>query len=337
MRRVGSRRRQLMIDELWSTKAGRGQNGVSLPVSCGVGALPPSFGLAISSATTMASPPPPPAQPPPPMDRYGFYLEDEGRGAPAVVTTAASEARKKKEAERSLKWAKMLKTWDRVVSARQEKLKRRVRKGIPDAIRGSAWLQLSEAWRYRKQYPDLSRLTAIALPALTLDDIEKDIDRTFPQHVLFEAADSPGQASLRRLLRWYASVDGELGYCQGMAFIAAMMLIYMAEEDAFYCFTAALMVGGWVGWWRTWTPLNCLPPLSPHRLLFVCVCAGRALSLCRTRGSTCAACTCPRWPTRKRCCTSSANSAASTSKAEVCGHMSSVSASVTPCSRPSGC
>ena len=54
-------------------------------------------------------------------------------------------------------------------------------------------------------YPDLMQLdTAVAsLPTLTVYDIEKDIDRTFPGHIQFESEEGPGQASLRRMLRWY--------------------------------------------------------------------------------------------------------------------------------------
>ena len=75
--------------------------------------------------------------------------------------------------------------------------------------------------------------------------IERDIDRTFPRHLQFEKegeGTSSGQEALRRLLQIYAKTDGEVGYCQGMAFIAGLLLTYMAEEDAFYCFSAALKV-----------------------------------------------------------------------------------------------
>ena len=75
--------------------------------------------------------------------------------------------------------------------------------------------------------------------------IERDIDRTFPRHLQFEKegeGTSSGQEALRRLLQMYAKTDGEVGYCQGMAFIAGLLLTYMPEEDAVYCFMAALKV-----------------------------------------------------------------------------------------------
>ena len=72
--------------------------------------------------------------------------------------------------------------------------------------------------------------------------IGRDVDRTFPQHEMFYHDGGPGQESLRRLLTWYAALDPEVGYCQGMGFIAALLLSYMIEEDAFYCLYAVLTV-----------------------------------------------------------------------------------------------
>mmetsp|Transcript_3828 Transcript_3828/g.5651 ORF Transcript_3828/g.5651 Transcript_3828/m.5651 type:complete len:881 (+) Transcript_3828:231-2873(+) len=43
-----------------------------------------------------------------------------------------------------------------------------------------------------------------------------------------------GQASLRRVLRAYSIYDRDVGYCQGMNFIAAMFITFMGEEEAFW-------------------------------------------------------------------------------------------------------
>lgn len=43
-----------------------------------------------------------------------------------------------------------------------------------------------------------------------------------------------GQASLRRVLRAYNAYDPEVGYCQGMNFIAGMFITYMSEEEAYW-------------------------------------------------------------------------------------------------------
>jgi hypothetical protein len=72
------------------------------------------------------------------------------------------------------------------------------------------------------------------------EDIERDIDRTFPRHVMFEDATGQGQQALRRVLLRYAVIDRDVGYCQGLAFIAALLLTYMPEDDALFSVAAVL-------------------------------------------------------------------------------------------------
>jgi hypothetical protein len=106
--------------------------------------------------------------------------------------------------------------------------------------------------------------STVAFNLYQLSQIDRDIDRTFPKHVLFENEESIGQSALRRILQYYAAIDAEVsllsaacskprpqllflhplqvGYCQGMGFIAALFLTYLVEEEAFYCFYAVLTV-----------------------------------------------------------------------------------------------
>lgn len=49
-----------------------------------------------------------------------------------------------------------------------------------------------------------------------------------------QATTQSGQAALRRVLRAYSYHDREVGYCQGMNFIAGMFLTIMPEEEAFW-------------------------------------------------------------------------------------------------------
>lgn len=43
------------------------------------------------------------------------------------------------------------------------------------------------------------------------------------------------QQSLFCVLTAYAVYNTEIGYCQGMSQIAGLFLMYMDEEDAFWC------------------------------------------------------------------------------------------------------
>lgn len=63
----------------------------------------------------------------------------------------------------------------------------------------------------------------------TKDQIEKDIHRTMPGHILFQEA-AQGRKMLTNVLLAYSMYNPEVGYCQGMGFLTAMFLMYMPEE-----------------------------------------------------------------------------------------------------------
>eukprot|EP01025_Chloroclados_australasicus_P028418 TRINITY_DN28172_c0_g1_i4.p1 TRINITY_DN28172_c0_g1~~TRINITY_DN28172_c0_g1_i4.p1 ORF type:complete len:490 (-),score=97.58 TRINITY_DN28172_c0_g1_i4:434-1903(-) len=64
--------------------------------------------------------------------------------------------------------------------------------------------------------------------------IQRDITRTFPKVPQFELLYT--QKALFNVLRAYAQQDPEVGYCQGMAFIVGILLMYLDEEPAFRLF-----------------------------------------------------------------------------------------------------
>ncbi|CAH2064085.1 unnamed protein product [Thlaspi arvense] len=67
--------------------------------------------------------------------------------------------------------------------------------------------------------------------------IEKDLPRTFPGH---PALDDDGRNALRRLLTAYARHNPSVGYCQAMNFFAALLLLLMPEENAFWALTGII-------------------------------------------------------------------------------------------------
>lgn len=62
-------------------------------------------------------------------------------------------------------------------------------------------------------------------------DIDKDCHRTFPGHSWLSRP--AGQLALRNILRAYAIYDPVVGYTQGMAFLAGLLLTYLDECQAF--------------------------------------------------------------------------------------------------------
>ena len=75
--------------------------------------------------------------------------------------------------------------------------------------------------------------------------IEKDLHRTYGVETKHRRL-----APLRRVLLAYICREPDIGYTQGMNFMAAMLLRFLGEEDAFWTFVA-LMRGG-----RQLTPVD---------------------------------------------------------------------------------
>lgn len=57
------------------------------------------------------------------------------------------------------------------------------------------------------------------------------IGRTFPSHPYYSQYLSIGQLSLFNLLKAYSLLDPEVGYCQGLSFVAGILLLHVDTED----------------------------------------------------------------------------------------------------------
>ena len=116
-----------------------------------------------------------------------------------------------------------------------------VAKGVPDVLRGPVWKLLSHSTFHPDESRTFEQLIAESLDVDfdTKNAIEKDIARTFPKHVLFETRQ--GQNQLWKVLSAYAACDPQVGYCQGMGFIAAFLLCYTCAEDAFWILRSVML------------------------------------------------------------------------------------------------
>ncbi|KNC49911.1 plant adhesion molecule 1 [Thecamonas trahens ATCC 50062] len=194
------------------------------------------------------------------VDRFGFVLASPGDersvgGRPA--SRPLDQASKDKESERATKWLTMFRDWRRWRV--KPKTKARVRKGIPDCVRGQAWLLASggHEWLLRQDRSPVERFLQRATDAWA-QTIRLDINRTFPDHLLFMQADGLGQSTLHRVLLAFSAYDPAVGYCQGMAFVAALLLMYMAEEEAFAVLVSIAQDRprfGFAGFWAPGFPL----------------------------------------------------------------------------------
>ncbi|XP_042452127.1 TBC1 domain family member 2A-like [Zingiber officinale] len=122
-------------------------------------------------------------------------------------------------------------------------LNRLIRKGIPPGLRPNLWLWVSGAAKKRSTVPesyydDLIRATQGKVTPATRQ-IDHDLPRTFPNHPWLDSLE--GQASLRRVLVGYSFRDSDVGYCQGLNYVAALLLLVMnTEEDAFWMLAVLL-------------------------------------------------------------------------------------------------
>ncbi|GLT94141.1 hypothetical protein SLE2022_118990 [Rubroshorea leprosula] len=122
-------------------------------------------------------------------------------------------------------------------------LKRLIRKGIPPVLRPKVWFSLSGAAKKKSTVPEsyYSDLTKAVEGKVTpaTRQIDHDLPRTFPGHPWLDTPE--GHAALRRVLVGYSFRDSDVGYCQGLNYVAALLLLVMkTEEDAFWMLAVLL-------------------------------------------------------------------------------------------------
>ncbi|XP_020847586.1 TBC1 domain family member 1 isoform X4 [Phascolarctos cinereus] len=138
-------------------------------------------------------------------------------------------------------WEKMLSTPGRSkIKFDMEKMHSAVGQGVPRHHRGEIWKFLAEQYHLKHQFPS-SKQQPKDIPYKELlkqltshqHSILIDLGRTFPTHPYFSAQLGAGQLSLYNILKAYSLLDQEVGYCQGLSFVAGVLLLHMSEEDAF--------------------------------------------------------------------------------------------------------
>lgn len=246
--------------------------------------MPPSRSATPAPAAQYPVEPP---EDPSSRDRYGFRKANANVSREEYDTWDASY--NEYLSRRRKKWVAFLKDNSLMTDnpnrfpPRSAKTKRFIRKGIPPEWRGAAWFYYAGGpailSKHRGVYEDLLRRAALDLKGpgnranhisevkpLVIEDIEKDLHRTFPDNVRFrppppatsEAAGDDGQApvdhsassygapfdratepevisSLRRVLHAFALYNPRIGYCQSLNFLAGLLLLFVeTEEQAFW-------------------------------------------------------------------------------------------------------
>ncbi|KAM6137627.1 USP6 N-terminal-like protein isoform 2-T2 [Pterocles gutturalis] len=168
-------------------------------------------------------------------DRFGFLHPEE-----LPVHDAAIEKQKHLEIERTTKWLKMLKSWEKYKNS--EKFHRRIYKGIPLQFRGQVWSLLLDVPKMKEEMKDFYNKLKFQARGSSPDirQIDLDVNRTYRDHIMFRDRYGVKQQSLFHVLAAYSIYNTEVGYCQGMSQITALLLMYMNEEDAFWALVKLL-------------------------------------------------------------------------------------------------
>lgn len=173
------------------------------------------------------------------LDKYGFLTSGHD-----PLTKQRTRQSRRTEVERAHKWMKMLgpqgRNWDNYVGRKPEKVRSRVRKGIPEEVRGLVWQLLTGGRKLLQRSPGVfGKLLTTVYTNVDLE-IMRDLNRTFPNHIYFHQRQGPGQLALYHVLKAYSVYDAKVGYVQGMGFVAAVLLMYMSEEEAFWTLVALM-------------------------------------------------------------------------------------------------
>ena len=122
----------------------------------------------------------------------------------------------------------------RYVTRKPEVIERRIRKGIPDALRGRVWSLLLSADTCTDIYKCIAFISFLIIAYYdnlvtnhVADEssdftrkggvIDRDINRTFPAHETFSQLNGLGQEVLRNVLNAFADRDKEVVTCKSLS------------------------------------------------------------------------------------------------------------------------
>uniref|UniRef100_A0A8C7FY51 USP6 N-terminal-like protein n=1 Tax=Oncorhynchus kisutch TaxID=8019 RepID=A0A8C7FY51_ONCKI len=168
-------------------------------------------------------------------DRHGFLHEEE-----LPTPSAIEEKQKHHEIERVEKWLKMVKKWDKYRNS--DKMVKRVYKGIPLQLRGQAWALLLDIEKVKQENSGKYETMKEQARSFSTEikQIDLDVNRTFRNNIMFMERFGVKQQALFHVLAAYSVYNTEVSYCQGMSQIAAILLMYLNEEDAFWALSQLL-------------------------------------------------------------------------------------------------
>ncbi|KAL0039855.1 hypothetical protein WJX77_010029 [Trebouxia sp. C0004] len=168
------------------------------------------------------------------LDVYGFELNLSPEEA------QARRACESKQQKRAAKWDSYFKSGKLPPAP---KLKKYCREGVPPQYRGWVWEQVSGASRLMHEhmnnyYEAMVHQGEASSPSAR--QVELDLPRTFPANAWVSSPE--GQSALRHVLLAFSVHKPDVGYCQSMNYVAAMLLLCLdlSEERSFWVMVALI-------------------------------------------------------------------------------------------------
>ena len=177
------------------------------------------------------------------LDPVRMKAKEEGVKGPdppdaglGMVFRYPGDARKLRDRSKMRLWGEYMRENGRnATMVRQPTFSKLVRVGLPNRLRGEMWEICCGSFYTRLRNPHLYNKTLskfLGKESLAIDEIEKDLNRSLPEYPGFQSDEGIGR--LRRVLTAYSWTNDEVGYCQAMNIVAAALLIFASEEQAFF-------------------------------------------------------------------------------------------------------
>ena len=106
---------------------------------------------------------------------------------------------------------------------------------LPNEKRGSYWCNFIGLSDKKKEIDEIPYgyllFHYFNTTSLSILEIKRDIHRSLPEHPFYQ--DTSGLNSLESVLSAYSWRNSSIGYCQSMNIIAALLLLFLSEEDSY--------------------------------------------------------------------------------------------------------
>uniref|UniRef100_A0A673NJE8 Death-associated protein kinase 2-like n=1 Tax=Sinocyclocheilus rhinocerous TaxID=307959 RepID=A0A673NJE8_9TELE len=187
-------------------------------------------------------------------DIYGFKTvpeeedEEEKLEAKKRALDLKSLSLTDQETSVRVKWDNYLAITMNREMVRSPELKALMRSGVPHKHRSKVWswcvnfhVKKIRDGLPKDYYQNLLSM-ANEKPNPACKQIELDLLRTLPNNKHYASPDSDGIQKLRNVLLAFSWRNPDIGYCQGLNRLAAIALLYLDQEDAFWCLVAIVEV-----------------------------------------------------------------------------------------------